>query len=384
MSFTKAAFRVHFYLQNFIQTPFIVDSNLKFLQNSNSHQKRYQKLVKALVWLSLLFIIPFSFGHWFWLFFHWKSFTIYHVDRLVYYSFLPAFVFVCVSGCVTQHKRNILLQYAVNQSCKIEPATSTSTILTASFQIPLIGVISIKEIVVYCLSSGIFIEMVGLSALPFYISYDPVQLIIGSNIIFVKIFAAFISWWYVSFLSTTFLSMLLISIAFLEGVISLSERLHLHRKTALTLTSNTFYHCYKKLQELHVFTIVGNDAIEEYNVSMVFAGVFLASSSAYMMFKMYSMVNLVVYMFAPAITCLCFLIAIILTYLANVPHKSSKIFLIFWKRRVNGKIYNILLRSCKSAGFSLGPYGTATAKLGIQICDDIIKNTVTMLLLDGP
>lgn len=39
-------------------------------------------------------------------------------------------------------------------------------------------------------------------------------------------------------------------------------------------------------------------------------------------------------------------------------------------------------RSCKPAGFNRGPYGVSTAKLELLICDDTIRSTVNMVLLD--
>ncbi len=43
----------------------------------------------------------------------------------------------------------------------------------------------------------------------------------------------------------------------------------------------------------------------------------------------------------------------------------------------------MVLRACQPSGYDLGPYRICTAKLGISICVDIIRNTVTMILLDA-
>ncbi len=63
------------------------------------------------------------------------------------------------------------------------------------------------------------------------------------------------------------------------------------------------------------------------------------------------------------------------------PYKNSKYFKMYWTRFAVGKREKMMIRECKPVGFTLGPYGTATSKLGLLLFDDIIRNTVTMLRL---
>jgi hypothetical protein len=124
-----------------------------------------------------------------------------------------------------------------------------------------------------------------------------------------------------------------------------------------------------------------NNTQEVFFPIFVFVGVFLGSSAAYMTFKMYSVFNLLIYMLAPAISMSCFGLALLLTFLANDPYKNSRIFKLHWNQLRVSKIHRKMLYACKPVGFKIGAYGMATSKLGLLICDDIIQNTVALLVL---
>ncbi len=57
-------------------------------------------------------------------------------------------------------------------------------------------------------------------------------------------------------------------------------------------------------------------------------------------------------------------------------------FKMYWKKIVVRKEDLRRLNACRPFSVELGPYGMSTSKLGLLICDDIIKNSVTILLLD--
>jgi len=141
--------------------------------------------------------------------------------------------------------------------------------------------------------------------------------------------------------------------------------------------------CYKRFRTLQIFLILGNSIFKDFLTILIFVGVLAASSAAFMTLKMYGVVNIFMYLLGPAATILGFVLALILTHLANFPFKNTRIFGLYWRHFANNKENKRLLRTCRPCGFSLGPYGVARALLGLQICDDIIHNTVTVLLL-GP
>ncbi len=99
--------------------------------------------------------------------------------------------------------------------------------------------------------------------------------------------------------------------------------------------------------------------------------------------KMYGLVNIFMYLLGPTKSITCIVLALLLAYLSNIPYKNTKIFKSYWKQFVMGKANKRSLSGCAPFSINAGPYGKATSILGMSICDDIIQNTVTMLLLDG-
>ncbi len=234
MSLTSGAYRVHSLFQNIIPTPYAVDPTTYQLIKSIPHQKRFHKTFRISILLSFfLFFIPFCFGRFIWLLHHWKSYTVYHVDQIIVYIFYLTATFLFIPACWTQHKKCTELIFVLNQRCKLinikthnSASSAVLEVVNFSVHLPFIGKSSIKEIVIYCLSSACFIVILGVTALPFAITYDPVQLVIERSAILVKIF---IYWSFMIFAGTSILSVLLKIIVFLEGILYYSTSIHFHR-----------------------------------------------------------------------------------------------------------------------------------------------------------
>lgn len=109
----------------------------------------------------------------------------------------------------------------------------------------------------------------------------------------------------------------------------------------------------------------------------------MGTCAAYVTVKMYGQVHILFYLCGPSISLLAFVIAIVFTYLLDLPLRNTKKFKTLWVTKIHKKEERKVLISLKLCGFQVGPYGFATRKLGIQICDDIIHNIVTALLLDS-
>ncbi len=132
---------------------------------------------------------------------------------------------------------------------------------------------------------------------------------------------------------------------------------------------------------MQIFLTMANDIVLHFLTFLVFIGVVLGSCGAYMTLKMYSMLNLFMYMLAPAITLLAFGPAVLLTFLADFPHQNSKMFKVYWNQVLTRKNDKQILRACHQVGFHIHPYGMVTAKLGLSICEEIVRNELTILLL---
>jgi hypothetical protein len=132
---------------------------------------------------------------------------------------------------------------------------------------------------------------------------------------------------------------------------------------------------------MQILVIIGNNIQSEFLCALITVGVFLGSVGTFMTLKMYSKLNLFLYMIGPATTMTCFGLAFLLTFLNNFPNKNSKIFKFYWKQFVARKEDKRMLYACKPYGVDLGPYGMSTSRLGLLICDDMLQNSVAMLLL---
>lgn len=77
----------------------------------------------------------------------------------------------------------------------------------------------------------------------------------------------------------------------------------------------------------------------------------------------------------------CFTVALFIPHLGSLARKNLFEFLRFRAGVKLNSVSRKIIKSRRPAGFSMGPYGIMTSKLGLCICDDIIRNTVSMILL---
>ncbi len=385
MSLSLGAYKVQYLIQQLIPTPYAVNLETNLLTNNNLHQARFHKIWRYGVLLSMvLFAVPLILYRLLWLFFHWKYFTVNHVDQIIVHIFGLGAAAIFLPACYTIHVHNIEIQYIINQRCKIVPVIAEVTNKLNFFvTVPFLGKTSIFEIFIYGLSSVFLILVLGITTLPFAVSYEPVQWTLSSSSIAAKLLAAFIYFIYMTYAAVMVLSILLIIIVALEGIVSYSFKLHFYKCPYSNLMRLKFRLCYKRFRTLQIFIIIGNFILVDFLTTLIFVGVLAASSAAFMTLKMYSLLNIFMYLLGPAATILCLELALGLTYLANFPYKNTKVFKLYWKQFATSKENRRLLKACVPSGFNLGPYGVARALLGLHICDDIIRNTVTLLLL-GP
>ncbi len=385
MSLTLAAFKVQYQIQKIIPTPYAIDLKTYTLKNNVVHQTFSHKIFRHCVIFSFVhFFIPIILYRLLWLLFHWNSFTIHHVDQIIVYVFDFAAATIFLSAFFTVHTHNAELQFIVNQRCKIIPLfTDISTRFNFSIRLPFFGKMSTLELGVYYLSFIASILAVGISTVPFAVSYEPIQWILNSSSISSKCFAASVYLVYTGYGSVTIVSIMLLNIAILEGIVSYSSTIHFNKFPFSSFMRLRFQRCYKRYRTMQIILILANHIFSKFITILIFVGILMASSGAFVSLKMYSLLNITMYMMGPATTLLAFVLPLWLTYLANFPYKNTKIYKIYWKKFVTGKENKRLLRACVHVGLNLGPYGMVKAILGLHICDDIIRNTVTLLLL-GP
>ncbi len=92
--------------------------------------------------------------------------------------------------------------------------------------------------------------------------------------------------------------------------------------------------------------------------------------------------DIIIYMIMPVLTVICLTNAFVLTFQANILHENSKEFLKFWCLKLVRREDKRMIGACRLVGIHVGHYGFVNAQLGILICDDIVQNLVTLVLLE--
>ncbi len=221
--------------------------------------------------------------------------------------------------------------------------------------------------------------MLGTSLLPLAISYEPIQLILRNSSLPVKVCSSLVYFIVLHYAVATVISTLLFIFVFSEGILKYSSIIHFHKSSLILSPKLAFSICYKRFRNLQILVVAANHIQTEFFVALIFVGVLAGSAGAYMTFKLYSALNLFVYMIAPVTTISAF--GLLLTFLNNFPYKNSNAFKFYWKQFVVRQADKRTLYACQAIGVDLGPYGLSHSRLGLLICDDIVKNYVNLVLL---
>lgn len=129
-------------------------------------------------------------------------------------------------------------------------------------------------------------------------------------------------------------------------------------------------------------TFIANSIYSDFLTFLVADVVLAASVSTFVTLTLWDSLIIVVYMISLALTFSCYVMVVVMTQYANIPRKNVIKFCEFWRWHVLTKGNRKVLQSCpNNVGFVLGPYGLATAKLGILICDDMTQNAISLILM---
>lgn len=370
MSLITAAFAVQYFLQKLSIQPYMANPSTQFLQRDPRYfrkgYKRYLKFVR-IIWLYQTLFVAFRFV---WLSHHWKIFTINHLQQGILYltSMCGHILLELLHALQIHHHQDIM--YLVNQALNFRKQHKTK--LNDSY-------ISkrnwLEQLFVYSLSLSISSIAPGIFMIPFAVKFDPHQLVFGTSLLVKSIAGVFYSLAYFNHL-LTFISVLTMYIAFLEGMYCLT--ITLARKQILGCFQN-HYISFKKAVLLVQFS---NEVFSQFATVLILVGVLLASSCACTILKMHYLLNMVTSVTLLGITFACIAMALGLSYLCNLPLQN----LCEFKRHWTGVKFGIenrkMIDACRPTGIRVGSYGTATSILGFYICDDIVHNTATLLLID--
>ncbi len=380
MSLTTSVFRIHSLLFKIIPIPYTVLNHR--LEINQSFKNKYFRIFHTFcLTFSFVIILPICLFRLVWLISHWKSYTCNNVDQLLMFATLTSIKLILAPILLMFKNHCVEIIYMIYQVCQLEfNRTNYQTNQNTTFVFPIAGRRTIRELIIFSVAAPFVILSPTFLVAPFTLPYLPLQLIFGHSI-YVKVVSSILYGYTGPNIVFSILSAILIAIAFLENIIYYSSEIC--SKTSNVYSKWYFVVCVNRFKRAQLLIELGNIIYSKFLTVLIFVGIILASSGSYMTIKMYKRVNLIVYLSSPATSIICFTIALILTYLANIPFENSKMFRKKWIPHLTRREHRKMLVACKPFGFNLGPYGIGVAKLGLCICDDIVRNTVNIILLDS-
>lgn len=219
MTATSSVFLIHPLLQKVVPQPWFLLPTQQLATTNRSYTNTTVKRFRIIALIiSLGCFFPFVLYRTCWLFFNWKSYTIYHVDRAVLYG---VYLCLCVVYLSLFHLRqcyHIEIIYVVNQLhqvrllCKTAKKSKTSEISTQ------FSAERFYKVFFYGIAISHLVVILCCSAFPLVVSYCPLQLTFGVNYL-TKVLETLYFLIGISFNILSFLSVILLFIMILDTLI---------------------------------------------------------------------------------------------------------------------------------------------------------------------
>lgn len=371
----NVVFNIHTQMQSIIPLPYWLDISNWYLSDSPLYQKSFHKNIRKFQFSLTIFYVFILIVRALWYILFWSYYSTHAPKQLVLISLCLCMMGVANTANMLGIIHSKSIQYSINQLFKLAFEDGYHLQHRSG-----LGWKTIEKIVTYGVSYTLLIFAAGSSYIPFRTSRDTIQSTFGTHFI-VKIGASLI---YASVMVRgvwVFLSIMLLSNLILEGIRFLSERMHGTHQFHCVRTRKEFLSCHRRFLNIRLMLQINNQIYSEFMTLLIFLGVIIATLGVYIMVRMFDNLPVTLYITLSALTGISILIAISKTYQANYPHKNGKLFKLYWRRELIRKGDLRVLRACPEIGIPLGPYGIVTARLGIIISDDIIRNAVDLLLL---
>lgn len=135
---------------------------------------------------------------------------------------------------------------------------------------------------------------------------------------------------------------------------------------------------------LRLLLVVYSKARELMFTTLIFVGGVIAISFAgFGTLKLYKQVNIFICLPMSFLVFVGVFVATVFTALGCIPRDNVQDFRESWKREVKRRLERKLLISVPEIGFILGLYGIATKILGPLICEDIMNNVLSLMLVQN-
>lgn len=189
-------------------------------------------------------------------------------------------------------------------------------------------------------------------------------------------------------LSTTLLIFRLLYVQFLALIFcdaSKPEMINLAESGSKKYTERRVNHMFKRFHRKYIIVQVVStsyiNCLEVFFCADIYLGILVASCAAFASITLFGAMHPLLYMGVPMLTLSCFVVAIILTHKFEFFVKNGDKFRRDWRGLLTTSETKKMLKSLQRIGIKLGPYGMVTGRLGIEICGDIIHNSITLLFI---
>lgn len=381
MSLTSGAFKIHSILQNLVPQPWHLIPYQQLASISPLYiQLNFKRFRIISRFTTFCWFFPYVICRLCWLFFHWKSYTSTHVDEAVVYGGFFCLLVIFLGVLYLQIKYQSEIIYIVNQIhlldvlCR-ERFSSKSCEITCK---SLFCGQCVQELIIYGISTGNMLLIICFSAFPLAVTYCPLQILFDWNY-FVQITEIFYFSSIGIFNAFGLLSVVLIGIIILD--------------TLIFCTSKMFFPDYpenlklskyvRQLRCVQIILTISNNIFGNFNTILILLGVLMTSCMGSMAIRWYGKTDTLIYIMMPTGTIIGFTYALLLSFLASIPYENSKQFLKFWRVYLRSRMDRRIIRACKPIGVNVELYGLGRAQLGLLICDNMIRNMITIVLLDA-
>lgn len=299
-----------------------------------------------------------------WLHNHWNDYTRAHLTEAVF-DFAwgsAAFIGLCVSPIFRWSPDDYI--WLLNQRCfQIEKACPAA---------------SMPSLVLEIFAAGfLFVPLAGFTG-PFVLEVLPLQMLFG-HIIETRFIASAMYGLTCLSQAAKLLTYFTLEVLFYHTIHGFNNRLLTISEALNGKRQAQFDVCHK----MHSMgTLAGNaheDIVIAFQRVLIFVGVLLGSTSLYAVIAMYNELHIVVYTGICFLAAICMLVALGFTKLMGRNYEQGGKFENIWKTKANQKYMQKVIKSWKHMGSRIQPYGIVKSAMGLNICDDIVQNTVTIL-----
>lgn len=373
MAFTQATLDVLAFYQKIalFPMPYTPNGNKKSLTLNPLHSTPRAIIFRYTAQFLVSVLATFSVYRIVWIYLYWSRFSQNDLEQLVVYCMLINGLVIYTAFSYSYQNNMTTILYTYNQMLHLQ----------LQKPVPKSVANLISKLLVYGFSFGAVITLAIVPFAVFFISYCPVQLVFGASLTS-KLIASTI---YVILglqVAPVVLYPIIIQLSFLEASTNYSAQLHISKNMQSNLAiSAGFHENFRKYETLRILFVVYSKAGELMFTTMIFSGIILVSFAGFGTLQLYGKLHIFVYIPLSFLFALGIFMATVLNALAGIPSVNVRWFCKNWKRMVKTKLARRLLKSVPVIGFVIGPYGIATATLGLLICEDIVNNVLRLMLL---